>query len=91
MQYVWYGCNEIYYVKQLHHFEVRFGEHFCNSYFTDKKVRVDNNKSNAKMPIMWRLFSRLSNVTLEIIVQFYFFNTMNVSSYLDAFCQKSLP
>ena len=70
--------NAICYVKQLHHFKVQFGEHFRNSYFTDKNVRVDNNESNAKMPIMLRLISALSNFTL-------IFQLINASSYFYVF------
>ena len=77
VQYVWYVIW-----LQLHHFKVRFGEHFGNAYFTDKKVRVDNNENNSKMPCY---------VTLQIIVQFYFFKPMNASSYFDVFCQRSSP
>ena len=88
---MWYGCNVIYYVKQLHHFKVRYGEQFGNFYFTDKKVRVDNNQNNSKMPIMLRSVDAVSNGTLQIIVQFYFFNPLNASSYFNVFCQRSSP
>ena len=82
---MWHDCNVINNVKKLHHFKVRFGEHFGNSYFTEKKVSVDNNENNSKIPIMLRSIFTVSNVTLQIVVQFYFFNPMNASSYLDVF------
>ena len=39
---------------------------------------------------MLRSISVLSNVTLQIIAQFYFFNPMNASSYLDVFLSEEL-
>ena len=42
-----------------------------------KKLRVDNNENNAKMAVVFRSISTVSNVTLQITVQFYFFNPMN--------------
>ena len=91
VQYMSYGCSVIYYVKKLHYFKVRFGKHLRNSYFTDKKARVDNKQNNTKMPIMLRSVPALSNVALQRIVQFYFFNSMNACSCLNVFCQRSLP
>ena len=55
-------------------------------YFADKKVRVDY----AKMLIMLKPISEVSNVTLQIIVQFYIFSFMNASSSFDIFCQRGL-
>ena len=39
---------------------------------------------------MLRSISVLSNVTLQVIVQFYFFNPMNASSSLDVFLSEEL-
>ena len=61
------------------------GKHFGNSCFTEENVRVDNNENNAKMSIMLRSISAVSDVTLQIIVQFYFFYPINTSSYFDVF------
>ena len=52
-----------------------------------KKIRADNNENNAKMPIMLKPISEVSNITLQIIVQFYIFNLMNASSSFDIFYQ----
>ena len=42
------------------------------------------------MPIMLPIFEA-SNVTLQITVQFYFFNPMNMNSSFHIFCQGSSP
>ena len=66
-------------------FKAPFAELFRISYFSDKKVRVDNNKNYAKSTV--KPTSNISNVTLQIIVQFYFFNPVNVNSSFHIFFQ----
>ena len=39
------------------------------------------------MPIMLKPISEVSNIALQIIVQFYIFNFMNASSSFDIFYQ----
>ena len=67
VQYVWYVIW-----LQLHHFKVRFGEHFGNAYFTDKKVRVDNNENNSKMLIMLRSISQFLKLHYKLLNNFTF-------------------
>ena len=68
-------------------FKAPFGEHFRISYFSDKKVRVDNNENYAKNTYHVKPISNVSNVTLQITVQFYFFNSVNVNSSFHIFFQ----
>ena len=50
-------------VKKQYHFKAPFGEHFRISYFTDKKVRIDNNVNYAKNTYHVKPISNVSNVT----------------------------
>ena len=50
---------------------------------------LDNNENYVKNTNHLKQISSISNVTLQIIVQFYFFNRMNVNSSFHDFCHRS--
>ena len=64
-----YGCNEIFNIKKQYRFKASFGEDFRISFFTDKKVRLDNNVNYAKNTCHVKPISNVANVTLQIIAQ----------------------